>query len=179
MTGIGLTTPLFRTIMTSMRRSRSLQAIHLSHNPFLHEATIEQINQEAVNLRGKVNEDDGIDYNHLMVPQSSFESIRLRQWRKAQAVSERKDDWAVHTHELVLQRVLGHKEDIPGLAQWTVHSSAARYEDKSSTEAGRLRPDCKCWICGKKTFTLIFWSRKIGYQYFNCRSEEHAKAALG
>lgn len=43
LTGVGITQPIFKTIMTALRRSRSLQAVHLSHNPFLHTATIAEI----------------------------------------------------------------------------------------------------------------------------------------
>lgn len=88
------------------------------------------------------------------------------------------NDLTMPTHELVLQRILGHKQEIPGLAQWTVHASQARFKEDPETEHNRLQSDCKCWICGKKTFTLIFWSRKIGYHYYNSNSEHQSPGKL-
>lgn len=122
--------------MTALRRSRSLQAVHLSYNPFLHEATIDDIQREAVTLRSKVITESKADWiveakEKLQVPESEFEAARLQQWRKdAVAGSKKAEDWMVRSHELVLQRILGHKVDIPGLAQWTVHASQAQFDER-------------------------------------------------
>lgn len=49
--------------------------------------------------------------------------------------------------EINIKRVLGHKQDIPGAAQW-------RFMKKSD------RTDC--WNCNNWVYTLVFWNEQIG-----------------
>ena len=49
---------------------------------------------------------------------------------------------------LVLTRQMGHKNEMPGLAQWRV-----RDRDYSKQS---------CWICDQEIYCLIFWSKTIG-----------------
>jgi hypothetical protein len=48
---------------------------------------------------------------------------------------------------LIFQRMVGHKEEMPGSGQW-----------KILTEKGD-----QCWICDKHIYSLIFWSPSIGH----------------
>lgn len=51
---------------------------------------------------------------------------------------------------LIYQRVLGHKPDMPGSAQWvetSVHTSPAEYLND--------------WINEKASYSLVFWSKNF------------------
>lgn len=50
-------------------------------------------------------------------------------------------------NKLIIERVIGHKKEIPGIGQW-----------KQLVQI----PD-KCWICDQRVFSIIFWSTKIGF----------------
>ena len=54
-------------------------------------------------------------------------------------------------NKLIFDRVLGHKHDVPGSGQW-----------RQLTELNE-----KCWVCQDHIYTLIFWSRRIGWQCEN------------
>jgi len=55
----------------------------------------------------------------------------------------------------VFQRVLGHKEMIPGSGQW--------YESSNTNIPNSLHYKHKCWICDGQVFSLVFWSRKYAF----------------
>ena len=48
---------------------------------------------------------------------------------------------------LVFDRILGHKKDIPGIGQWR------QIVDQKE----------RCWLCADYAYTLIFWSKNIGF----------------
>lgn len=48
---------------------------------------------------------------------------------------------------LTLQRIIGHKEEIPGAGQWTIRTT----QEKDG-----------CWHCDNWMYTLIFWHPEIG-----------------
>lgn len=48
--------------------------------------------------------------------------------------------------KLIIQRRLGHKVLIPGIAQWRVNT-----EQKD-----------ECWICAHSIMTVFIWSQRIG-----------------
>jgi hypothetical protein len=52
-----------------------------------------------------------------------------------------------HDIKLVFNRYLGHKQDIPGSAQWRM-----------------LNDSEKCWICERHIYCVFFWSKNSGQQ---------------
>jgi hypothetical protein len=50
---------------------------------------------------------------------------------------------------LILTRILGHKVDIPGSAQWNMITA-------------RVPKQTECYICDKQIYSIIFWNTKIG-----------------
>jgi hypothetical protein len=72
------------------------------------------------------------------------ETIRLKQILDQKKISiHHNTDIEDHTNVLVCQRILGHKNDIPGAGQWRVDYSLQVNE---------------CWSCGLHNYSLIFWS---------------------
>jgi hypothetical protein len=54
-------------------------------------------------------------------------------------------------NKLIFDRILGHKNDVPGSGQW-----------RQLTKVNE-----KCWVCQDHVYSLIFWSKKIGWQCEN------------
>jgi hypothetical protein len=50
------------------------------------------------------------------------------------------------TNQLVFERQLGHKPEIPGSGQWRMLENGDR----------------KCWCCDNQIYTIIFWSINHG-----------------
>ena len=50
-------------------------------------------------------------------------------------------------HQLIFERQLGHKDDIPGSGQWRQLT----------------KPSQKCWICANYIYTLVFWTKAQGW----------------
>lgn len=51
--------------------------------------------------------------------------------------------------DISIQRILGHKLDIPGSGQWRLQSQS----DENN-----------CWMCNNSSYCLIFWNASIGTQ---------------
>ena len=50
---------------------------------------------------------------------------------------------------LIITRMLGHKEEMPGSGRWRVITK----ENIGQNE---------CWVCDRKIYSLIFWNELIG-----------------
>ena len=50
---------------------------------------------------------------------------------------------------LLVTRILGHKDDMPGAGQWRVF-----------TESFKGQNDC--WLCDHQVYSIIFWNKDIG-----------------
>lgn len=62
---------------------------------------------------------------------------------------------------LFVQRILGHKEDIPGTAQWKIFTNYDFHmnpDHKGKHEA----VDEECFVCDKDVYSVVFWNELIG-----------------
>ena len=64
-------------------------------------------------------------------------------------------DYSVND-QLVFQRMLGHKEDIPGSGQW--------YESSQNAVACKSHYKNECWICEGHVYAILFWSKGMCYK---------------
>ena len=53
----------------------------------------------------------------------------------------------------ILQRVLGHKDDMPGSGQWRMITTL----------------NDQCWVCQFWKYSLVFWNSDIGKENEKCR----------
>ena len=62
---------------------------------------------------------------------------------------------------MYIQRILGHKIDIPGIAQWKVCTNNDMFVNKD--EMGKHSAnDKECFVCDKDVYSLVFWNEAVG-----------------
>ena len=58
--------------------------------------------------------------------------------------------------QLIFQRMLGHKEEMPGSGQW--------YESSKNAVACKPHYKNECWMCEGHVYSVLFWSKGMCYK---------------
>lgn len=142
----------------ALRRSRSLLALHLSGNPglsqdlksHLHQRTHSQPYIDPINI--SLIADIALKkklYQGLEIQNTLRQGVKMKE-----LVSQKEIKFEGHAkldfnenHILGFERLLGHKQDMPGHAQWRQIINSRQ----------------KCWFCSDYVYTLIFWSKEVGW----------------
>ena len=158
-----------RELVACLRRSKALLSLDLSGNP--------GINDELrTSLAGRIRcKPDPLDLQRLVYIQAYvndlnkgydeknqknekiLESMQVRGIREVTMASQTNKLTKVRTYQeneaLLYQRILGHKNDIPGSGQWV--------ETSTFTTPPDLLTD---WVTAKSIYTLVFWSKGLARQ---------------
>jgi len=157
---------LLRELVTCLRRAQSLLTLDISGNPGVSDelrAYLERrlhCKQDPLDLeRLNYVQADITDVNKAYDERNNknekiLDSMEVRSIREVTSTKFTNRLTNVRTYQanenLIYQRILGHKEDMPGSGQWIETSTATAPPD--------LLND---WITNKGIYTLVFWSKKL------------------
>lgn len=175
----GLNSQVLVGITQSLRHAKGLLCLHLSANPGLNDK-VEQFyrkrlsvlpQRESIYINVVTEDIEGITEVELLGlndTQRQVHEQKLRKldgWRleevfhylnnkRLKPLFNRQDvDIKPEGNELILTRILGHKDDIPGSGQWNMKVQ----KEKDG-----------CWHCDNWMYSLVFWHPDIGN--FNSRN---------
>ena len=162
LTVTGLNQFLVKEIGNALRKARSLICIHLSGNQGIADLETKQWLVDRIKCRP--NEDierftrirDKIMNLMKDQPANMLDGIKSRITREIDMrIKTDMNNPITPNDQLVFQRVLGHKNDMPGSGMW--------YE---SSNAVACPPHYKnnCWICDGHVYSVIFWSKGMAYK---------------
>ena len=162
LTSTGLSAAQMKEIGSSMRKAKSLLSIHLSANP----GVSNEFDRQWLRDRIKCRQLEDIyrykrirDKIHQVLkddPPNILDGIRSRVTREIDMRIKTDHSDPISAHEkFVMQRFLGHKEEIPGSGMWYEASSEVSHAYHNKYD---------CWICEGQIFSVIFWSRGLAYK---------------
>ena len=159
LSGLGLTLPMAEMIFEMIRKTTSLCTLHMSNNPFIQTVHLDQVHDTIRALKYRASR--FVQPSSLLKPVDQKEVLTLTQLMKMKSL--RAEELASRDTDskslFLLQRVLGHKPDMPGAGQWRIWSKEKVYDPEAEKEwddpeqaGGRkindelARPEC--WQCG-------------------------------
>ena len=171
-------------ICDRLRKSRSILSVHFTDNPGLQNPdlvktvhALMKCKDESKETKVKINVNKEIDYvfdSHMverLQQQLSDEkkmegqqflardTILIRQVMQQKRIEQKAIDFPKdpESSPLVLTRIIGFKEQIPGSGQWRLSTSNAH----------------PCWHCDQWIYSLIFWDAETIGQ--NAKKNSHHK----
>ena len=157
---------LLRELVTCLRRAQSLLTLDISGNPGVSDELRAYL-ERRVHCRP-----DPLDLERLCYVQADMndvnkaydeknnknekilDSMEVRNIREVTSTKFTNRLTNVRTYQanenLIYQRILGHKDDMPGSGQWI--------ETSTATAPPELLND---WITNKSIYTLVFWSKNL------------------
>ena len=150
LTATNLSETAMLQILPAIRKSKSIQAVHLSGNP----GVTEHFKAEASTLLktkpkgsgNRLNLQDLLDESTYKALEKVFlrESVKIKQINSGKRIVQNgatDDKFIDPVTKLILMRYLYHRDEIPGSGQWQMMT--AKHEH--------------CWLCDKEMKGFIFW----------------------